>query len=78
MTPKSCKYVDQNKQDNLTCKHENTCKSMEFVTLWKYFWSLTVYLLYTFYKNQAAKMPGSERVQVAKELVANRSGSEHV
>ena len=45
MTPKSCKYVDQKTQDNFSCKHENTCKSMEFPTLWKYCWSLTVYLV---------------------------------
>ena len=41
-TPKSCKYVDQKTQDNFSCKHENTCKSMEIPTLWKYFWSLTI------------------------------------
>ena len=30
MTPKIIKYVDQKKQDNFSCKHENTLKSMEF------------------------------------------------
>ena len=30
MTPKTIKYVDQKKQDNFSCKHENTLKSMEF------------------------------------------------
>ena len=44
MTPKSWKYVDQRTQDNFSCEHENTCKSMEFPTLWKYFWSLTVHI----------------------------------
>ena len=43
MTPKSWEYIDHERQDNFSCKHENTCKSMEFPTLWKYFWSLTVY-----------------------------------
>ena len=30
MTPKLIKYVDQEKQDNFSCKHENTLKYMEF------------------------------------------------
>ena len=30
ITPKTIKYVDQKKQDNFSCKHENTLKSMEF------------------------------------------------
>ena len=30
MTPKTIKYVDQERQDNFSCKHENTLKSMEF------------------------------------------------
>ena len=30
MTPKTLKCVDQEKQDNFSCKHENTLKSMEF------------------------------------------------
>ena len=30
MTPKTIKYVDQEKQDNFSCKHENTLKSVEF------------------------------------------------
>ena len=30
MTPKTIKYVDQEKQDTFSCKHENTLKSMEF------------------------------------------------
>ena len=30
MTPKTIKYVDQEKQDNFSCKHEITLKSMEF------------------------------------------------
>ena len=30
MTRKTIKYVDQEKQDNFSCKHENTLKSMEF------------------------------------------------
>ena len=30
MTSKTIKYVDQKKQDNFSCKHENTLKSMEF------------------------------------------------
>ena len=30
MTPKTINYVDQEKQDNFSCKHENTLKSMEF------------------------------------------------
>ena len=42
MTPKSRKYVDQERHDNFSCKHENTHKSMEIQTLWNYFWSLTV------------------------------------
>ena len=45
MTPKSCKYVDRKTQGNFSCKHENTFKSMEFPTLWKYFWSLTVHVM---------------------------------
>ena len=30
MTPKTYKYVDQEKQNNFSCKHEFTWKSMEF------------------------------------------------
>ena len=30
MIPKTLKYVDSEKQDNFSCKHENTLKSMEF------------------------------------------------
>ena len=30
MTPKSRIYVDQKRQDNFSCKHENTWKNMEF------------------------------------------------
>ena len=30
MTPKTINYVDQERQDNFSCKHENTLKSMEF------------------------------------------------
>ena len=30
MTPKTLTCVDQEKQDNFSCKHENTLKSMEF------------------------------------------------
>ena len=30
MTPRTIKYVDQEKQDIFSCKHENTWKSMEF------------------------------------------------
>ena len=30
MTPKTIKYVDQEKQNIFSCKHENTLKSMEF------------------------------------------------
>ena len=30
MTPKTIKYVDQERQDNFSCKHENTWKSTEF------------------------------------------------
>ena len=30
MTPKTLKCVDKEKQDNFSCKHENTLKSMEF------------------------------------------------
>ena len=30
MTSKTIKYVDQEKQDIFSCKHENTLKSMEF------------------------------------------------
>ena len=36
-------YVDQERQDNFSRKHENTRKSMEFLTLWNNFWSLTVF-----------------------------------
>ena len=45
MTPKSCKYVGQKTQDTFSCNYENTCKSMEIPTLWKYYWSLTVVLV---------------------------------
>ena len=44
MTPKLRKHIDKERQDNFSCKHENTRKSMQFLTLWKYFWSLTVYI----------------------------------
>ena len=37
MTPKSRKYVDQERQGNFSCKHENTLSLW-----WKCFWSLTV------------------------------------
>ena len=38
--------LTRRRQDNVFCKHENTRKSMEFPTLWKYFWSrLTVVAL---------------------------------
>ena len=30
MTPITGKYVDQERQDNFSCKHENTLKSMGF------------------------------------------------
>ena len=40
MTPKSLKYVDQERHDNFSCKRENTRKSMEIPTLWNYFWFL--------------------------------------
>ena len=32
MTPKTIKFVDQEKQDIFSCKHENTLKSMEFMS----------------------------------------------
>ena len=53
MTPKSCKYVDQKTQDNFSCKHENTRKSMEFPMLWKYFWPLNVVKLWSKYRKQS-------------------------
>ena len=36
-TPKPLKYVNQEKQDIFSCKHENTFKSMEFYKRDKYF-----------------------------------------
>ena len=42
MTPKFRKYVDQERQNNFSCKRENTLKSMEFMTLWTLIWHLTV------------------------------------
>ena len=44
MTPKSGKYVDQKRHNNVSRKHENTRKSMEIPMLYNYFWSLTVYI----------------------------------
>ena len=37
MTPKSLKYVNLEKQDNFSRKHENTLKSMEFYKHDEYF-----------------------------------------
>ena len=37
MTPKSLKYVNLEKQDNFSRKHENTLKSMEFYKRDEYF-----------------------------------------
>ena len=31
MTPKARKYVDWERQDNFSCIHENTLKTMEFL-----------------------------------------------
>ena len=37
MTPKTLKYVNLEKQDNFSRKHENTLKSMEFYKRDEYF-----------------------------------------
>ena len=37
MTPKTLKYVNYEKQDNFSRKHENTLKSMEFYKRDEYF-----------------------------------------
>ena len=42
MTPKLSKYVDEERQNNLSCKRENTLKSMEFATSWALIWPVTV------------------------------------
>ena len=42
MVPKLCKYVDQERQNNFSCKRENTLKSMVFATLWTLIWHVTV------------------------------------
>ena len=43
MTPKTLQCVDQEKQDNFSCKHENTLKSMEFFESDEQLCLLTVY-----------------------------------
>ena len=42
MTTKTLKCVDQEKQDNFSCKHENTLKSMEFFESDEQLYLLTV------------------------------------
>ena len=43
MRSKTLKYVDQEKQGNLSCEHENTFKSMEFSESDEQLYLLTVY-----------------------------------
>ena len=45
MRPKALKYVDQEKQGNISYEHENTLKSMEFSESDDQLWLLTVYEL---------------------------------
>ena len=45
MTPKAIKYVDQEKQNIFSCKHENILKSMEFSEGDEQLCLLTVYFL---------------------------------
>ena len=47
MTPKTITNVDQEKQDNFSCKHENTLKSMEFSEGDEQLCLLTVYVRLT-------------------------------
>ena len=42
MTPKASEYVDRERQNIVSCEHENTLKSMEFRTLWTLIWHVTV------------------------------------
>ena len=51
MTSKTIKYVDQEKQDNFSCKHENTLKSMEFSEGDEQLCLLTVYVQHLFKNN---------------------------
>ena len=63
MTPKTIKYVDQKKQDNFSCKHENTLKSMEFSEGDKHLCLLTV------------ARPGIESISDALTLRCRLSGT---
>ena len=42
LTPKARKYVERERQDNFSRKHENTLKSMEFLMLKTKIWHVTV------------------------------------
>ena len=49
MRSKTFKYVDQEKQGNFSCKHENTLKSMEFSESDEQLCLLTVRMAYEGY-----------------------------